>query len=64
MFEVEDSIVVWANRSGVGGFGVGGFGDGLLDIGGDERGEGSVKGVIVVKGSDEFSSQFVRFMAE
>ena len=35
-----------------------------MHVGGGERGEGSVKRVIVVKGSDEFLRQFFRFMVE
>ena len=44
--------------------GVGGFGYGLLGIVGSERGEGSIKGMITVKGSEEFLGQFVRFSVE
>ena len=56
---MEDGDIVWANRCGVGG-----FGDGLLDVDGGERGEGSVKEVIVVKDSGEFLGPLVRFMVE
>ena len=59
IFEVEDGEVIWADSGGVGG-----FGDGLLDVNGSESSKRSVKGVITVKSSDEFSGQFVSFMVE